>query len=189
MPALLTTGILVLACGLVGCQRPPVEPRAEVTPPIDRGEYLVAALGCDECHSPKTMTAEGPVPDMTRRLSGHLGNLSFPPPPTLPDGPWGVVSSMDLTAWSGPWGVTYATNLTPDENTGMGIWTEDMFMKAMRTGKHMGQSRPILPPMPWATYAKLTDDDLKAVYAFLRALPPVANSVPDPFIATPPPAH
>jgi hypothetical protein len=70
----------------------------------------------------------------------------------------------------------------------MGIWTEEMFLEAMRTGKHMGRSRPILPPMPWATYAKLTDSDLKAVYAFLRALPPVANSVPDPFIATPPAA-
>ena len=43
-------------------------------------------------------------------------------------------------------------NLTPDENTGMGIWTEDMFVDAMKTGKHMGTSRTIQPPMPWPWY-------------------------------------
>jgi hypothetical protein len=54
---------------------------------------------------------------------------------------------MDLTAWSGPWGVSYAINLTPDQDTGIGIWTEEMFIKAIRSGKHMGEasSRPILP--------------------------------------------
>jgi hypothetical protein len=95
---------------------------------------------------------------------------------------------MDLTAWSGPWGISYPINLTPDEITGLGIWTEDMFVQAIRTGKHMGQSRPILPPMPWMDYAHLTDDDLKAVYAFLRTLPPISNRVPDPVIVLPPTA-
>jgi hypothetical protein len=93
---------------------------------------------------------------------------------------------MDLTAWAGPWGISYASNLTPDQVTGMGIWTEEMFVKAMRTGKHMGVSRPILPPMPWMYIAKLTDEDLKAVYAFLRTLPAVTNHVPDPVIPPPP---
>ncbi len=63
-----------------------------------------------------------------------------------------------------------------------------MFLKAIRTGKHMGQSRPILPPMPWMTYAQLEDDDLKAVFAFLKSIPPITNHVPDPVIAPPPPA-
>jgi hypothetical protein len=59
-------------------------------------------------------------------------------------------------------------------------------MDAIRNGKHMGEasSRDILPPMPWPVYRNLTDDDLKAVYAYLRTVPPIVNRVPDP---VPPP--
>jgi hypothetical protein len=60
-----------------------------------------------------------------------------------------------------------------------------MFVKAMRTGRHMGVSRPILPPMPWQSLAGLNDPDLKAVYAYLRSLPPIKNRVPDAVIAEP----
>jgi hypothetical protein len=90
---------------------------------------------------------------------------------------------MELTASSGPWGNTYAANLTPDENTGLGIWTEEMFIGALRTGRHMGVSRPIQPPMPWQVYGRLPDEDLKAIYAYLRSIPPVHNRVPQPVIA------
>jgi hypothetical protein len=55
-----------------------------------------------------------------------------------------------------------------------------MFIKALRTGKHMGEGRPILPPMPVATYAHASDDDLSAVFAYLQSLAPVKNIVPDP---------
>jgi hypothetical protein len=79
-----------------------------------------------------------------------------------------MIAAASGTAFSGPWGVSFAANLTPDDNTGLGIWTEDMFMKTLRTGRHMGVSREILPPMPWFNYGKMTDEDLKAVYAFLR---------------------
>jgi hypothetical protein len=85
-----------------------------------------------------------------------------------------------MTAWAGPWGISYAANLTPDLNTGMGIWTEEMFIQAMRTGKHMGVSRDILPPMPWQNLATLEEDDLKAMFAYLRSIPAVVNHVPDP---------
>jgi hypothetical protein len=90
-----------------------------------------------------------------------------------------------LTAWSGPWGQSFAANLTPDKNTGLGIWTEDMFIKAIRTGKHMGTSRDILPPMPWQAFAQMTDADLKGIFAYLQSIPAVTNHVPDPI---PPPA-
>ena len=80
---------------------------------------------------------------------------------------------------------SYTANLTPDRNTGLGIWTEDMFVKAIKTGKHMGTSRPINPPMPWPAYRNLTEDDLKAVFAYLRTIPPIVNHVPD---YLPPPA-
>ena len=81
---------------------------------------------------------------------------------------------------SGPWGVSFAANLTPDQNTGLGIWTEDMFIRAIRTGKHMGVSRRHSPPMPWPMYRNATDEDLKSIYAFLRSIRPIHNRVPTP---------
>jgi hypothetical protein len=150
---------------------------------IARGKDLVFSVGCNDCHTPKKMGPQGPELDMTRLLSGHREEASMPAPPAVPKGPWAVMTSMEFTAWSGPWGVTYAQNLTPDENTGLGIWTEDMFIKALRTGRHMGVSRPIQPPMPWQVYGRLPDEDLKSIYAYLRSIPPVKNRVPEPVIA------
>jgi hypothetical protein len=150
---------------------------------VERGRELVFSVGCNDCHTPKKTGPKGPELDLERLLSGHRQEANLPPPPALPKGPWGIVTSMELTAWSGPWGVSYAPNLTPDENTGLGIWTEEMFLQALRTGRHMGVSRPILPPMPWEVYGRLPDEDLKSIYAFLRSLPPVHNRVPEPVIA------
>jgi mono/diheme cytochrome c family protein len=157
---------------------------AESRTRVERGRYLVTALGCADCHAPKTtLGPNGPENDMTRYLSGHPEGSALPAPPKLAEGPWVATTSWDLTAWSGPWGVSYAINLTPDENTGIGSWSEETFVKAIRTGRHMGVSRPILPPMPWFAYRHLNDEDLKAVYAYLRSLPPVKNRVPAPVIA------
>ena len=83
------------------------------------------------------------------------------------------------TAFAGPWGVTYAANLTPDENSGLGIWTEEMFLAALKTGKHMGTSREIQPPMPWYSYSQMTDEDLRAIFAYLKSIPALPNHVPD----------
>lgn len=147
---------------------------------VKRGEYLVTVVGCNDCHTPLKMTAEGIFePDMTRMLSGHPETLPMPPAPELPPGPWMWTGAGTLTAFAGPWGVSYAINLTPDENTGIGIWTEDMFVRALRTGRHMGTSRTIQPPMPWMWYGKMTDEDLKAMYAYLRTIPPIVNHVPE----------
>ncbi|MGH9869100.1 MAG: diheme cytochrome c-553 [Candidatus Polarisedimenticolia bacterium] len=179
----ITLAIVVLgACGAAST----VTPAAGKQSALQRGEYLVKILACDDCHTPKRMTPEGPVPDMDRRFIGYIDDPNMPPPPQLPPGPWGVAATMDLTAWSGPWGISYGINITPDEDTGIGIWTEEMFVKMIRTGRHMGQSRPILPPMPWMAYAHMTDDDLKAVFAYIMSLPPKKNRVPDPVILPPP---
>ncbi|HET7291685.1 MAG TPA: c-type cytochrome [Vicinamibacteria bacterium] len=153
---------------------------------VSRGKYLVNAMGCHDCHTPKRMGKNGPEFDFSRALSGHPEGAKLPPAPRLPEGPWVATTSWDLTAWSGPWGVSYPINLTPDENTGLGIWTEEMFFKAMRTGRHMGASRPILPPMPWWTLGSLNDEDLSSVYAYLRSLPPIKNRVPEAVIAPAP---
>jgi hypothetical protein len=146
---------------------------------VARGKYLVDSIGCDDCHTPKRMGPNGPILDQGRRLSGHPEGSALPAAPAA-KGPWIASTTSDLTAWSGPWGVSYAFNLTPDENTGIGSWSEETFVKAIRTGRHMGVARPILPPMPWFVYRNMTDEDLKSVYAFLRSIPPVHNRVPEP---------
>ena len=126
------------------------------------------------------MGPKGPEPDMTRLLSGHDSSLKMPPAPALSSPPWGWTGSMTMTAFSGPWGVSYSANLTPDDETGLGKWTEKTFIDALRTGKHLGKGRPILPPMPWQGIGTATDSDLKAIYAYLRSIKPLKNAVPDP---------
>jgi cytochrome c553 len=90
-----------------------------------------------------------------------------------------VIAKADLTAWAGPWGVSFAANLTPDP-TGMSGWTAEQFIQTMRTGKRMGTGRALLPPMPWQNIGALTDDDLRALFAYLQSLKPVSNAVPLP---------
>lgn len=147
--------------------------------PVARGAYLVTIGGCNDCHTPWVMGANGPEPDMTRMLSGHPADLEMPPAPAAL-GPWLWNGAGTNTAFAGPWGVSFAANLTPEENTGTGIWTEEIFINTIRSGRHWGQSRPLLPPMPWFNYAKMTDEDLAAVYAYLRTIPPIHNPVPLP---------
>jgi hypothetical protein len=122
-------------------------------------------------------------------LSGHpqqIGSIS--PPSSAAElhgarGGWLAASNATNTAFSGPWGTTYTANLTPDRLTGIGIWNEDQFVNALRTGTHWGagpgKSRPIMPPMPWQGYGKMNDADMKTVWAYLRSIPPVSNQVPD----------
>ena len=150
---------------------------------VDRGKYLVSVLACHDCHTPWVLGPKGPEPDMTRALSGHPQDLKMPPAPKLGNSPWVWIGAGTNTAFAGPWGVSYTANLTPDRLTGIGIWTEDTFVKTIRTGRHWGVSRQILPPMPWQVYRNMTDEDLKSVYAYLRTIKPIHNQVPDPEIA------
>lgn len=145
-----------------------------------RGKYLLVALGCHHCHTPMKMGPKGPEPDMTRYLAGHPQDLKMPPAPK-PEAPWLWTAAATNTAFAGPWGVTYAINLTPDPTTGIGggAWSEEVFLKAMKTGKHFGVERPIQPPMPWDGYRNLSDADLKAVWAYMKSVRPIRNLVPD----------
>jgi hypothetical protein len=151
---------------------------------LKRGELLVKFGGCHDCHTPKVMTPNGPGPDPARLLSGQPEQAARLP--TLPPGligpnssQWGGVTNNDLTEWVGPWGTSYAANLTPDQS-GLGSWTADLFIKTMRTGKHFGVGRPLLPPMPWYDIAVLSNTDLKAMFAYLRSIKPIRNLVPQP---------
>lgn len=153
--------------------------------PVARGGYLVKALGCGDCHPPMKMGPKGPEPDMARGLSGHPQDMRLPPAPVV-NPPWIWGGSASRTACYGPWGMTYSANLTPDKDTGLGAWTADQFIQTMRTGKHLGTGRPVLPPMPWQSLGQLKDSDLTAVFKYLMAQPPVKNAVPS---FTPPPTR
>lgn len=151
---------------------------------IARGKYLVTTGGCDDCHTPKIYTANGPVTDTTRLLSGFQqgGTLPALDVKYVAPGNW-VATESNFSAWVGPWGISYASNLTPDNATGIGALSEEMFIKTLREGKYMGVGRPLLPPMPWPTIGQMTDEDLKAIYAYLKTIHPISNKVPEP---TPP---
>jgi len=143
---------------------------------VARGKYLVDVSGCHDCHTPmKDMK-----PDMSRMLSGHPESIVITEPATMPAGPWLVASSATNTAHSGPWGVSFTANLTPDPETGLGKWTSQTFVQTIRTGRHMGRGRQILPPMPIPVYKNFTDEDLEAIFAYLQSIPAVKNRVPDP---------
>lgn len=177
---------------VIGCGQPaPGQPAAPASAPagasqraVDRGKYLVSIMDCNGCHTP----FKDGQPDMSRMLMGHPENVrvTAPPPPPAAGG-WLVTINETNTAWAGPWGVSFPANLTPDQNSGLGIWTEEMFVNAIRKGKHMGTSRDVLPPMPWMSYNALTDDDLKAIYAYLRTIPAISNHVPEPISPAAPP--
>jgi len=150
---------------------------------LSRGKYLVTAAGCGDCHSPKLMTPQGPVPDTSKLLSGHPASVALMQidKNALKPGNW-ILFSPDLTAVVGPWGISFSANLTPDTATGLGAWAENDFIKTMHTGKHLGQEggRALLPPMPWQSFTNFTDEDLKAIFAYLKALPAISNKVPAP---------
>lgn len=148
---------------------------------VQRGSYLVNAIGCDDCHSPKEITAAGfeIIPEL--RLSGYQSANHSPKADSNVVKEGWLLFGGDLTTAVGPWGQSFAANLTSDA-TGIGNWKEEQFIKAIREGKYKGldNTRPLLPPMPWFVYKNLTDDDLKSIFAFLKSTNPVKNVVPAP---------
>lgn len=143
------------------------------------GEHLVHVAGCNDCHTPKKMGAHGPEIDTSLLLSGHPAQMPLPDIDRKMVEAKGIGATDAETAWVGPWGVTFAVNLTPDA-TGIGSWTEEQWMKIVRQGKWMGleNTRPILPPMPVTSLMAMTDDEAKAVFAYLKSVKPIHNEVP-----------
>jgi mono/diheme cytochrome c family protein len=180
---LLGAACLLTTFAIAACKPPASPAAAPARTAVERGKMLVIGGACHDCHTPKKLGPKGPEPDMDRMLSGHPENIAVTAPyKPAPGNAWAYGVSEDLTAWSGPWGVSFPANLTPDPLTGLrsGVWTEALFIKALRTGKHMGTARDILPPMPWNFYGQLSNDDLKAIWAYLGTIPPIRNHVPDP---------
>jgi len=142
----------VSSAGLYVASCAPPQQQAEMTQEqkVARGKTLVWASACIDCHVPGGLYG---APDTTRMMAGsELG-------------------------WRGPWGVTYPRNLTPHE-TGLAGWTEDEIVRAFRQGVRKDGS-PVLPPMPWPAYSRMTDEDAYAIAAYLMSLPPVDHKTPD----------
>lgn len=190
LPVLFAAPIVALA---IGCATPAPAPVPEATKGpteaevVERGKYLVQVMGCHDCHSPKLMGPQGPYPDPDRLLSGHPAGTQLPPVPKDNAG-WALLT-MALTAAVGPWGTSFAANLTSDDS-GIGTWTEDQFKRALKQGLYKGMegSRMLLPPMPWQNFQNITDEDVHAIFSYLKSTKPVANVVPTPVPpAAPPP--
>lgn len=166
------------ALALFSLERSPAA-KSTAAPDVERGKYLVSFGSCNDCHTPLVMGPNGPAPDMTRMLSGHPQDLVLSSGPAL-EGPWGAAATHTLTGWSGPWGLSFAANLTPDKETGLGAWSAEDFIATIRSGRHLGRGRPLLPPMPVHYVNTLTDEDLRNVFAYLQSIPAVSNRVPQP---------
>jgi mono/diheme cytochrome c family protein len=121
---------------------------------LARGKYLVQLGGCNDCHTAGYLL--GKV-DMSRYLGGSDVGFEVP----------GV-------------GVVVAPNLTPDNDTGLGKWTKQEIVTAIRTGVRP-DGRILSPIMPWPAFATLTDADAGAIADFLKSLQPIIHKVPGPF--------
>lgn len=150
---------------------------------VKRGLQLVNQGRCNDCHTPFVESKDGLMPDTKRTLSGHPSESEIPDIPSseIDSEEWlEFLSSLDSTVWAGEWGISFAANLTPDPTTGIGKWNEDVFVEIMRSGRHVSLKRNINPPMPWKDYAKLSDEDLNSIFAYLATLKPINNAVPKP---------
>lgn len=157
----------------------PTEPTTEQL--VQRGDYLVTIMGCHDCHSPKEITPTGTplIPDLL--LSGYQSAKPTPPPDPACVKDGYVLIAMDLTTTAGPWGISYSANLTSDQ-TGIGNWELENFKRALKEGKYKGMEngRILLPPMPWTNFVNIHDEDIEAMFAYLKSTRPVNNVVPAP---------
>lgn len=153
------------------------------------GEHLVIIGGCNDCHTPKKMGPNGPEDDMSLMLSGHPANTPPAPFDAKEAAKKGLVITQTFTAWTGPWGTTFAANLTSD-TTGIGAWKEEQFLKALKEKKWMGldNTRPLMPPMSMMPATKMSDDEMKAIFAYLKTTPPIKNVQPAAILLPPPSA-
>jgi hypothetical protein len=178
--------IVPVALALAGCGNNPkteapvvVQPTAEQI--VQRGEYLVTTMGCGDCHSPKKVGERGPEVISELMLSGYPSGRPLQKVETGAIKQGWLLFNADLTEAAGPWGVSFSANLTSDQ-TGIGNWTEENFKRALKEGKYKGIEgmRSLLPPMPWANFANISDDDVHAIFAFLKSTKPVNNLTPEP---------
>jgi mono/diheme cytochrome c family protein len=124
---------------------------------VERGQYLAHIMDCGGCHHTGAFT---PQPNLETPLAGS--DIGFEMP--------GM-------------GYVYPPNLTPDQETGLGTWSDEEIIAAFTTGMRP-DGRQLAPMMPWMSYAHINSDDAAALVAYLRSLKPVKHKVPGPFAAT-----
>ena len=148
---------------------------------IEKGRIITEIFGCVDCHSPKIMEGEFLVNDPDKLFSGHPQDNVLPKfsPDIIGPDKWRGLFTDDMTAWGGPWGISYSANLTPDKKTGIGKLTEENFVSILNIGIHSNMNRKLMQPMPWKEISELEDEDIKAVYKYLRTVKPVKNKVPE----------
>jgi len=202
----LTIAVSITACVTItaACNNEPVKEASSETKATDSpaaidyggfasqvkwGEHLVILGGCNDCHTPKKMGPNGPEDDMSLMLSGHPAKMPPADFNAKEAAKKGLIVTQTFTAWTGPWGVTYAANLTSD-STGIGNWKEEQFLKALKEKKWMGldNTRPLMPPMSMMPATLMTDDELKAIFAYLKTTPPIHNIAPEAALLPPPAA-
>jgi hypothetical protein len=180
--------LLIVAPFVSGCNSTPRTQQEEDTPPqatrqdtINHGEYLVTIGGCHDCHSPKRPSGQGLELIQDRLLSGYPSESPVMKPDMRAIKQGWVLVNGDITLAAGPWGVSFSANLTSDQ-TGVGNWTEEQFLRALKQGwfKGLEGTRKLLPPMPWQMLANMKDEDAKAIFAFLQSTKPISNAVPAP---------
>jgi hypothetical protein len=173
--------IAIVACNSAEGKSDKSESNKDKLAMIKRGEYLVNAIGCDDCHSPKIVGPTGFEIIPETRFGGYPSTRQLQKVDTQNLKKGWMLFGPDLTSAVGPWGMSFAANISSDA-TGIGNWKEAQFIKALREGKSKGLdgSRPLLPPMPWFVYKNFTDEDLKSIFAFLKSTKPVHNVVPAP---------
>lgn len=133
----------------------PIDDARESVPPeaptAEYGGYLANHVAlCGDCHTPRTGIRS--TPDLDRRFAGQSE-----PPGSFPANP---------------------DNLTPDPETGIGRWSEEEFLRTLRTGVNP-RGDTLHPFMPWREYRRMRDDDLRAIYRYLRTLPAISHDVPE----------
>lgn len=187
----LFVGTAAIAFALASCKsnveketttpQPESNTKTELDTKVALGKHLVMIAGCHDCHTPKKMGPKGPELDMDRVLSGHPAQQPLPDLDRKELESKGVAATQGLTAWIGPWGVSFASNITSDA-TGIGNWSEEQFFRALREGKSKGIStnRQLLTPMPYEMFAHMTDEEISAIFAYLKSTNPIDNIVPQP---------
>lgn len=160
--------------GLVACSQHGEPPVTKAM--IAHGKYLVTAMGCGDCHSPRDSHGRV-IPG--KEFSGHPADAPLPSwePALLSQHTQAPIGST-RTAFAGRFGISFAANLTPDLETGIGRLTPLALMQSWRTGRHWQEDRQGLPPMPVDVFKHLSDADVRAIHAYLMALAPVRNEVP-----------
>ena len=199
MKRISTTAIMLIAIALIfpQCSDEKTTSTDEVKPvaaqfggfdsQVKWGERLVFVGGCNDCHTPKKMGAHGPENDMSLMLSGHPAKTPAADFDAKEAAKKGLIITSTFTAWTGPWGVTYAANLTSD-STGIGMWKEEQFIKALKEKKWMGldNTRPLMPPMSMMPVTEMNVDEIKAIFAYLKTTPPIKNVIPEAALLPPP---